>query len=47
LWPLAETAASNRGGQSGRPERAVFDKMEQVGLITMKMHRRLMSGRHV
>lgn len=43
LYPLKEGPA-NRRGEKHRPEKGVFDKMVQAGLITPTQRRRLLKG---
>jgi hypothetical protein len=45
LWPLDD--GSNRAGEDMRPSKAVFQRMEVVGLITKRGRKRLMQGKHV
>lgn len=46
IWALNELAPPNRSGQKGRPAKAVFQKMEEAGLITARQRKRLYKGDH-
>lgn len=43
LYPLQE-GAENRRGEKCRPEKAVFDRMVQAGIISRSQRNRLMKG---
>ena len=45
LWPLRRAdSPENRRGQNFRPEKAVFQRMESVGLLSPTQRRRLEKG---
>ena len=44
LYPLNELGPENRRGEKYRPEKTVFDKMVDAGLITRSQRRRLLKG---
>jgi hypothetical protein len=44
LWPLNEAAASNRRGDKCKPPNTIFDRMVDVGLITVRMRKLLKRG---
>lgn len=46
VYPLASADVSRRGGESGRPAKAVFVRMEQVGLLSVQERKRLMRGKY-
>jgi hypothetical protein len=46
VYPLANEQATGRGGQAGRPAKAVFQKMEGVGLLSKQERKRLMKGKY-
>lgn len=44
LWPLDEGGPSNRRSDDMKPAKAVFEKMEEAGLITKRGRKRLWKG---
>ena len=46
LWPLKQDGPPNRRGEQHRPSKAVFQKMEEVGLISRRDRKRLQKGDH-
>lgn len=46
VYPLATADAGGRGGQAGRPAKAVLVRMEQVGLLSAQQRKRLMRGKY-
>ncbi len=47
LWPLSGEGPENRRGEKARPEKAVFARMEAVGLLTRRERKRLQKGDHL
>lgn len=47
VYPLASSESTGRGGETGKPEKVVFQKMEEVGLLSKSERRRLMGGKHI
>jgi hypothetical protein len=47
IWPVNELAPASRASQKVRPSKAVFARMEEVGLITARQRKRLYKGDHV
>jgi hypothetical protein len=47
LWPLGEAAPENRKGEMGRPSKAVFLRLEEVGTITRRERKKLYKGDHL
>lgn len=47
VYPCNSSAPENRRGERMRPSKAVFIRMEVVGLITTPQRKRLMKGDHV
>jgi hypothetical protein len=47
VWAINHEGPSNRRNQKHRPAREVFNRMVEVGLITVSMRARLMKGGHV
>jgi hypothetical protein len=47
LWPLNDLGPENRRGEKLRPSKAVFLRMEHVGLISRRDRKRLFKGDHV
>jgi hypothetical protein len=46
LWPLKGLGPENRRGEKFRPEKEVFTRMVQAGLITTRERRRLLKGEY-
>ena len=47
VWAVNGLAPANRAGQKMRPPSAVFQMMEQAGIITARERKRLIKGKHV
>lgn len=47
IWAINELAPSNRRGQKMCPDKEVFAKMEDAGLLTKQQRKRLLKGDHV
>lgn len=47
LWPLKDKGPENRRGEKHRPSKAVFQMIEDAGLITTRDRKRLSKGDHV
>ena len=46
-WPLTDLGPDNRRGEKTRPAKQVFDRMEDVGMLTARERRRLQKGDHL
>jgi hypothetical protein len=46
IWAVAEIGPPNRAGQKCRPQKEVFQKMQDAGLITLQQRKRLYKGAH-
>ena len=46
IWAVNDVAPSNRSSAKFRPSKAIFLKMEAVGLITKQQRKRLLKGKH-
>lgn len=46
IWSVNDLAPSNRRGESMRPGRDVFFRMEGAGLLTVRERKRLLKGDH-
>jgi hypothetical protein len=46
VYPLANPEAPRRGGEAGKPPKAVFLKMESAGLLSQQQRKRLMKGKY-
>ena len=46
LWPIAEFAPGPLRGEKHRPPKEVFEKMVNVGLLTIRQKKRLWKGDH-
>lgn len=46
LWPVSDAGPEISQGQGHRPAKAVFDKMETRGIITVRQRNRLYKGKH-
>jgi hypothetical protein len=46
VWAVNQAAPDNRGGDKMKPAKAVFSRMEEVGLITERQRKRLWKGQH-
>ncbi len=46
IWAVNHTAPENRNGENMRPAKAIFARLEEVGLITARQRKRLWKGKH-
>jgi hypothetical protein len=46
IWAVNELAPPNRASQKVRPDRGVFNLMEEAGLLTARQRKRLYKGEH-
>jgi len=46
IWSVNHDAPENRSGEKMRPAKAVFSRLEAVGLITARQRKRLWRGDH-
>jgi len=46
IWAVNHETPANRSGQQMRPAKAVFQRMQDAGLITKREKKRLLAGKH-
>jgi hypothetical protein len=47
VYPLAIDESAGRGGETGKPPKSVFQKMEREGLLSKTECKRLIKGKHI
>jgi hypothetical protein len=46
IWAVNDKAPPNRASEKFKPSKAIFQKMEKVGLISKQQRKRLIKGKH-
>jgi hypothetical protein len=47
VWPLVQAGPENRRGEMSRPSKEVFQRMVDVGLLTLRERKHLYKGDHL
>jgi hypothetical protein len=47
VWSLAEDGPENRREERCRPSKGVFERMQEVGMLTLRERKRLYKGDHL